>query len=68
MSLKADSVSILCVSSAPQNLFCANGKSAEIQRTTVFSKAETSSLNFLTDNAQVGVSMLGNIFNIFLFP
>ena len=68
ISLKADKVSIFSTPSAPQNRFCANGKSAEIHRTTVFSRLDASSLNLFTDNAQVGVSMLGKIFNILTLP
>jgi hypothetical protein len=41
------------------------GKSLEIQRTIVFSKALALSLNLRTDAAHVPVSTLGKIFKVF---
>src|SRR3546814_8705089 len=47
--------------SAPQNRFCANGRSAEMHSTTVLSSLPAASLKWRTEAAQVGVSTLGKM-------
>src|SRR5690606_40895994 len=54
--------------SAPQKRFWANGRSAEMHSTTVFSSLEASALNLRTEVAQVGVSMLGKMFSSLRLP
>ena len=49
-------------------LDCANGRSLDTQRTTVFSSEAASWLNLLTEAAQTGVSRLGNILRTTLLP
>ena len=54
--------------SAPQKRFCANGRSAEMQSTTVFARALAWALNLRTEVAQVGVSTLGKMLRILRLP
>ena len=54
--------------SAAQKRFCANGRSFDAHNTTVFFRPEASWLNFRTEVAQTGVSMLGKIFSTRRLP
>ena len=56
------------IPSAPQNLFCAKGKSLETHNTVVFKRSAAILLKLRTDAAQVPVSILGNMFNTKFFP
>jgi len=47
---------------AAQNRFWAKGRSREMHSTAVFARLAACSLNFLTEAAQTGVSMLGKMF------
>lgn len=64
----ADSVITSFSPSAPQNLLRANGRSIDIQSTTTFLREEASLLKRFTDNAQIPVSMDGNMLNTMRFP
>src|SRR5437868_8008662 len=54
--------------SAPQKRAWANGRSAEMHNTTVLATSLAWALNLRTEVAQVGVSMLGKMFNTLRLP
>src|SRR5574343_771272 len=63
-----DSVTTLARPSAPQKRFWAKGRSAEMHSTTVFGLSLALALNWRTEVAQVGVSMLGKMLRILRLP